>query len=162
MMNHHHLSEIGFEGFERLLDPGLARKLPHASGIYVALLDPPTPVQFLTRSVGGHFKDKDPTVREDVLRQKYIAGCVTQYIGRATTLDQRVPQLARFGRGEPVGHWGGRYLWQLPEHRNLRVAWRLEADPAQAEADLLDEFETTYGQLPFANLMRGRRAAAVA
>ena len=157
MFDQAQLKTVGFDGFQRVLDPTLSRSTPTASGIYAVLLRPPRPCEFMQRSVGGHFKAKDPTVPNDLLAAKYIDGCETMYIGRATNLKRRLGQLARFGRGEPVGHWGGRYLWQLQRHDELRVAWRIEADPTQAESDLLDEFETSYGQLPFANLVRGRK-----
>jgi hypothetical protein len=84
------------------------------------------------------------------------------YIGRAGDLNSRIRLLRRYGQGEPVGHQGGRYLWQLAAHRQLRVAWRLEDDPVSAEAVLLADFERTTGGLPFANLVRGTRPVAFA
>ena len=162
MFDQEQLSTVGFVGFERLLDPALSRSTPTASGIYVVLLSPPMLGGFTQRSVGGHFKAKDPTVPVELLAAKYIDECETVYIGRATNLRQRLGQLARFGQGEPVGHWGGRFMWQLERHNQLRVAWRIEADPSQAEADLLDDFEASYGRLPFANLVRGRKPLLVA
>jgi hypothetical protein len=39
--------------------------------------------------------------------------------------------LARYGRGEPVAHQGGRYLWPIAEHDSLRVAWKLDPRPAR-------------------------------
>jgi hypothetical protein len=124
-------------------------------------LDPPVR-SFLARSVGGHFKGTNPSVTVPVLEARRLDGVPTLYIGRATNLCSRVDLLARYGRGEPVAHQGGRYLWQIAEHDSLRVAWKLDADPVGAEADLLDEFEATFGQLPFANLVRGSRALVAA
>lgn len=162
MFDQSHLSTIGFVDFERLLDPALGRRAPADSGIYVVVADPSASMNFLEHSVGGHFKGKDPTVDRALLMAKHIAGCQTLYIGRASNLHRRLGQLARFGRGEPVGHWGGRYLWQLANRDGLRVAWRLERDPVKAEADLVDDFEASFGQLPFANLVRGRKPLVAA
>jgi hypothetical protein len=157
MFDQSHLASLGFVGFKRLLDPALGDHTPAASGIYAVVADPSAATKFLQRSVGGRFKAKDPTVDPALLAAKQIDGCATLYIGRASNLHRRLAQFARFGRGEPVGHWGGRYLWQLADHHQLRVAWRVEDDPVRAEADLLDDFEASYGQLPYANLVRGKK-----
>lgn len=156
------LTGRGFAGFQLLRQ--LRRRCPQVpigSGIYVVTLDPPV-TGFLVRSVGGHFKGSDPTVPVARLEDKRLDGVPTVYIGRATDLRKRLDLLARYGRGEPVAHQGGRYLWQIAEHDSLRIAWKLDPDPVGAEADLLSEFEATFGQLPFANLVRGSRALAVA
>ena len=62
----------------------------------------------------------------------------------------------KFGRGEPVGKWGGRYIWQLGDSHNLLVCWKLtpNAIPRNMEKELLREFEAVYGKLPFANINR--------
>lgn len=158
--NSRFLSEIGFVGF-RPLEGAEDVHIPDRSGIYVVLHNQPEPA-FLPRSLGGHFKRKDPTVSLDLLRAKWVSATETLYIGRASSLRGRIRLLVRYGRGEPVAHQGGRYLWQLADHRRLQVAWRLEDDPVRAEATLLEEFERAFGALPFANLVRGTRAAAVA
>jgi hypothetical protein len=160
--DHQDLTGRGFVGFQLLHQlPRRCQHIPSDSGIYVANLEPPV-TGFLPRSVGGHCKGSDPTVPVARLEDKRLEGVPTLYIGRATDLRKRVDLLARYGRGEPVGHQGGRYLWQIAEHDNLRVAWKLDSDPVGAEAELLDEFEAAYGQLPFANLVRGSRPLAVA
>jgi len=62
----------------------------------------------------------------------------------------------RFGKGEPVGHRGGRYIWQLQDNKDLLMCWRPiikgVEDPSAMESELLCEFVGTYGRLPFANL----------
>ena len=35
------------------------------------------------------------------------------YFGKADALRKRIKDLVRFAAGEPVAHWGGRYLWQI-------------------------------------------------
>ncbi|OAI39327.1 hypothetical protein AYO39_00590 [Actinobacteria bacterium SCGC AG-212-D09] len=130
--------------------------IPRSAGVYAVLLEPPES-RFLERSVGGHFKHKDPTVPVAALEAKWMPGTPILYIGRASNLEGRIKLLARYGRGEPVAHQGGRYLWQLEQHDRLVVGWRLEDDPVTAEAALLEDFELTLGALPFANLVRGAR-----
>ena len=156
-----HLIELGFRGFERLrsLPRGCAH-LPAGSGIYVVVADPSAMHGFLERSVGGRFKRRDGTVAIQALVDRWRDDIGTLYIGRSQNVRRRVDEFARYGRGEPIGHRGGRYLWQLAEHDHLRIGWRLEADPARAESDLLDEFEAAFGCLPFANLVHGTRKAA--
>jgi len=156
-----HLVELGFRGFENLrsLPRGCAH-LPVGAGIYVVVADPSATHGFLDRSVGGRFKRQDGTVAIHALAEKWDDDIATLYIGRSQSIRRRVDEFARYGRGDPIGHRGGRYLWQLAEHDHLRIGWRLEADPVRAESDLLDDFVATFGHLPFANLVRGTRRAA--
>jgi hypothetical protein len=124
------------------------------------LRDTEAPPEFLTRSVGGWFRQQDPSVDVDVLKEKWVEGAPVIYIGRArgpgvrSLLQQRVKRYIRFGQGKAVGHAGGRFIWQLRDHVALQVAWlpTPEKDPAITEAALLDEFVLRYGRLPFANL----------
>jgi hypothetical protein len=156
-----YLAWLGFRGFLPMgeLRPPFAQ-IPPVPGLYAVTLEPPTSA-LLERSVGGHFKGRDPTVRVALLEEKRVPGASAVYLGRANDLCKRIGLLVRFGRGEPVAHWGGRYLWQLAAHDELRIAWRPEDDPVRAESELLDEFESVFGQLPFANLVRGARVAAL-
>jgi hypothetical protein len=157
-----HLSQLGFVGFERLsaLPKGCGH-LPASPGIYAVLAYPPARHGFLERSVGGRFKGRDGTVPIDALVARWIDDAGLLYVGRSNSLRRRVDELARYGRGEPIGHRGGRYLWQLAEHDELRVAWHGIVDSVQAEREFLDDFEAQFGQLPFANLVRGTRGVAL-
>lgn len=160
--NEQHLRELRFKGFRSLHAlPRGAGPIPSVSGVYAVTLESSTHT-FLERSVGGYFKRSDPTVSRETLAAKWVEGTATLYIGRASDLRKRVDLLARYGRGEPVAHRGGRYLWQLAEHGQLRVCWRPEADPIQVETELLEDFESAVGQLPFANLVRGTKAQPLA
>ncbi len=151
------LSLAGFAGWEPLRELlTSADGVPTSSGIYVVIRSV-APVAFRSVSVGGHLKGKDPAVPKEVLRAKWLDRVATLYIGRGNNLRARLKLLARYGNGEPVAHQGGRYLWQLGDCERLMFGWRREDDPVLAEQQLLEEFEAAYGQLPFANLVRGTR-----
>jgi hypothetical protein len=153
MFNVDELRASGFSGFQPLL--GLnTDAVPSAGGVYVVLTDRVGPPGFLPVSCGGHFKQKDPTVSESILRSKWVDGCSVVYIGKATSLRSRLRQYRDFGRGKPIGHWGGRYIWQLENHADLLVCWRATDEPRRVEQSMLEAFERDYGRLPFANLTR--------
>jgi hypothetical protein len=59
----------------------------------------------------------------------------------------------RFGAGELVGHWGGRFIWQLADCHDLIVCWRpgVDHDAKELESQFIREFSTVYGRRPFAN-----------
>jgi hypothetical protein len=161
MFTKQHLQQAGFVGFRPLLSD-LGMRIPDEPGTYVVLWGGTHRPKVHGDSTGGRFKGKDPHVPIHVAEAKLIPQTPTLYIGRTENCRKRIALLARFGRGEPVGHWGGRYLWQLAGPEHLVVAWRTERDPVAAEADLLDEFEAHFGALPYANLVRGRRQLATA
>ncbi|MGK2938806.1 MAG: helix-turn-helix domain-containing protein [Solirubrobacteraceae bacterium] len=140
----------GFAGVDGLKDgcPGL----PESPGVYVVLRVSSEPVSFLAKSAGGRFKGKDPSLDAARLEGEWIEGAEALYVGSAGNLRRRVDQLVRFGRGEPIGHWGGRALWQLSDHARLIVAWQVTDDPVGREAALLRGFQEQFGRLPFANL----------
>ncbi len=151
----------GFEGFGivRVLRETRLAAVPKGPGVYVVLRPPEAEPVFLRKSLGGHFKGNDPTVPVATLKAKWIAGAHVIYIGKATPgptgtsgLRKRLGQLLQYGAGKPVGHQGGRYLWQVKESDDYLVAWRLAPDPTASENRLLDEFTTAYGSLPFANI----------
>jgi hypothetical protein len=84
------------------------------------------------------------------------------YIGKADAgargqrgIRARLDEYLRFGMGEPIGHWGGRYLWQLANANDLIVCYKACPNPVAEERRLLDLFVSEYGALPFANLRRG-------
>lgn len=56
----------------------------------------------------------------------------------------------------PIGHWGGRYIWQLADADELLVAWHpISWDEAAREYErrLLAHFgDLDEGRRPFANL----------
>jgi len=114
---------------------------------------------FLPVSTGGRFKGKDPTVSVETLRAKWVDRASVLYVGKSIDLATRIQALVDFGYGKPVAHWGGRYLWQLPEPERLVISWRRTErdDPASVETQVLRRFAEGFGgKLPFANLKGGK------
>lgn len=151
----------GYQGFVTVesLMTNECLNVPNEKGIYLMLKNG-VKKEFLTESEGGHFKGKNPTVDQSVLDNKWINESDIIYIGQAgggssgATLKKRLKQYMRFGKGEPVGHWGGRYIWQLKDNRNLIVCWRAtpNEDPRLIEKEMIETFESSYGGKPFANI----------
>jgi hypothetical protein len=148
----------GATGYKPVLTQGLARRgfsgfvtfgelhkdefaaVPATGGVHVVLAWGGTKVAFLATNPGGRFKDRDPTVKREVLRAKWIDGCEVVYIGKGDALKSRVKHYPAFGAGKPVGHWGGRYIWQIRGSAKLLVAWKKCAQnetAAEMEARLL-------------------------
>jgi hypothetical protein len=161
------LTDRGFSGFvpfSQLNEHGV----PLDAGVYVVVRPDVRDLRFLPRSPAGHFKGRDPSVSREALADAWVGGAMLLYVGKATLgssgrrgLRKRLDEYRRHGAGEAVGHWGGRYIWQLADSDSLLVGWRPtpDRDPGEAEADLITEFIGIYGKRPFANRNRGRRPA---
>jgi hypothetical protein len=145
----------GFVSFHQLRN-GALDEVPVKGGVYVVLRMSKDEPAFLDESCGGHFKGKNPTELVEVLRAKWVAGTAAIYVGKGDNLRQRLKQYADFGAGRPVGHWGGRYIWQLADRDDLVVAWRpCQADQTAVafESKLVTLFKRENGgRLPFANI----------
>ena len=162
------LKTAGFGGFVRFVELPLAGA-PNVSGVYVVVRAESGPPTFIDSSIAGWFKGKDPTVPPEKLTAKWQARTSVLYIGKADlgktgkrSIRRRLDEYRRHGAGEPVGHWGGRYLWQLADSDQLLVCWK-ETPANQAEeveSDLIADFIARHGALPFANLKRGRTKSA--
>lgn len=150
-----HRSDLETAGFVGWLPFSAIRAsaCPSAGWVYVITHRHDKPVTFVDRSCGGWFKGKDPTVSLDALIANWVDGAETVYIGKANHLKRRLTQFADFGAGKPVGHWGGRLIWQLPNVEGLLVAWKETPGrvPIEVEAELIDAFRRTHGKPPFAN-----------
>jgi len=140
------------------LQASCCQQIPREPGVYLIVRLATTPPQYLEHSEAGRFKGKDPSVSLDVLEGSWAPGASIVYIGKAggrKGLYQRLKQYMDFGAGEPVGHRGGRYIWQLSDHRDLLVCWRAVLDrPARdVERGLIARFAGVHGCRPFANLV---------
>ena len=141
----------GFLGFVALHSLDIT-KVPTGSGVYLVFQTSGATPSFLDSSPAGWFKKKDPSAATEKLAEKWVAGAEVLYIGKALSLRRRLRQYRDHGMGKPVGHWGGRYIWQLAHAPSLLVAWKEHEDPSLEESRLIAEFRRRYGAMPFANL----------
>jgi hypothetical protein len=153
----------GFRSFAALWASGVD-EIPASPGVYAVLVPAGFEARFLASNPGGRFKGRDPSVPIAVLAANWADGAVVVYVGKADDLRRRLQDFCRFGQGRPVGHWGGRLIWQLSDAGDLIVAWRpcsAAEDPFDLERELIHAFQTRHdGRMPFANLAspRGERA----
>lgn len=156
------LQKVGFTGFVPFADLPAAG-VPDAAGVYVVLREASGAPEFLASSPAGKFKGRDPSVTPERLRDNWVDSVGVVYIGKASAatprrgLRRRLEEYRRHGTGQRVGHWGGRFVWQLADSAELLVAWRPSVagvDAAAEESALLSAFVQSCGVLPFANLRR--------
>jgi hypothetical protein len=155
------IREAGFTGFYSVarlrLDNSIVPAIP---GIYLIVQPTDDTPVFLPKGTGGFFKGRDPNLPVAELTDKWLEECKILYVGKAggssskATLRSRLKQYLDFGNGKPVGHYGGRLIWQLKHHSELLVAWRAMStgSPRTKEKELIGEIATFYGRRPFANL----------
>ena len=155
------LRKFGFLGYCTFakLKADQCSTVPDLPGVYLVLSEVEAKPRFLEKGTGGRFKDKDPNVSVADLKEKWVSNGVVLYVGKASggstaTLRSRIKQFIQFGSGKPVGHYGGRYIWQIEGAEKLQVCWKPtpDQDPRAVEKALLASFETACGRLPFANL----------
>ena len=163
IMNRELLQVQGFEGFKTMgeLMDGARTQIPARIGVYVVLRESEAAPQFLSEGTGGFFKGRNPNVSLAELNENWVEGTQVVYIGKAggtdcsATLQKRLSQYLRFGQGTNVGHWGGRYIWQLADSRDLVVCWKALTNeaPRDVEQKMIADFKAAHaGKRPFANL----------
>lgn len=131
-------------------------------GVYMVVRTDDAEPVFVPEGSGGHFKGRNPNVPAGELQANWVKDTCVVYIGKAgggtsrATLRKRIGQYIRFGSGEPVGHWGGRYIWQLEDADDLLFCWRAAKESEDAkdlESKLIADFKSQYGGArPLANL----------
>jgi hypothetical protein len=149
---------LGFVSKAELFEDCTA--IPKEKGVYLILYPSLKEPTFLEVGCGGFFKGKNPNVSIAELKLNWVANSQVIYIGKAgasdssATLHSRLKQYFAFGQGKAVGHYGGRYIWQLQNATELIVCWKcLPNDEARnVESQLITEFVQTFGKRPFANL----------
>lgn len=146
-----------FQGFKTIeeLKKSNYYEIPENKGVYIILFKGKYPV-FLEKSSAGRYKRKNPTVSIEKLSANWIKNEEIIYIGKAgKNIRKRIKQYVEFGSGKPVGHWGGRYIWQIKNPEELVVAWKeTEKDPEIVESELINTFKEKHDNRPFANLIK--------
>lgn len=152
------LKSDGFEGFISVEDLMQSRKMiPSYNGVYIILRLKDSEPEFLEQGTGGFFKKKEPrnpNVSIGELRDNWVPNEAIMYIGKATSLKSRLGSYLRFGEGKFATHWGGRYIWQLKDSRELLVCWKeTDENPRIVEEEMIAQFKKEHGgKRPFANL----------
>ncbi len=155
------IKEAGFTGFKPMRDLFLDSSLiPKVKGVYLVLNPTKNTPDFLEIGSGGYFKCKNPNVPLSELKSNWVDNSIVVYIGKAgkdgsnATLHSRLQQYFSFGQGRNVGHYGGRLIWQLKNHKDLLVCWKTlpSKDPRAIEKDLINLFKAKFSKRPFANL----------
>jgi len=132
------------------------RAVPTGCGVYILVRDGHVLPEFARDSKAGWFKGLDPSYPLEVVTSAWVPKARIVYVGKAAGrkgLRQRVRQLIDFGFGKAVGHRGGRLLWHLGGHHELKLFWmecqREDADGL--ETRLISGFKARYGVRPYAN-----------
>ena len=136
MMDYNDIEQIkkdGFVGFvpiKNLIEDDFV--IPAGKGIYLILNLSSAKPEFLFKGTGGYFKGKEPNVSIAKLNENWLDDTIVIYIGKADIgkkgsrgLKKRLKEYLSFGQGKPIGHSGGKYIWQLKNSADLVVCWKV-------------------------------------
>lgn len=155
------IKQQGFKGFKTVKELWENKKdIPKKMGVYLVIDTNFESTDFINPGVGGFFKGKDPNVQISDLKLNLVSNSQVVYIGKAggstvkATLHSRLGQYLSFGQTKNIGHYGGRFIWQIKEHQNLVFCWKEtpNEEPVKVERDLINQFRNQFGKLPYANL----------
>ena len=154
------LRAAGFDGFSPVGDLSGSRcaEVPVARGVFLVVREPALPPRIMPSSAAGLYRGKRPSEKVEMLTEKWVPGAIVLYVGLAAgtgvrgQLQQRIKRSIRFGGGANIAAAGGRYIWQLADHRKLLFAWLPSEEPEALEARWLAAFMQRYGVTPFANM----------
>jgi hypothetical protein len=155
------IKKAGFIGFKKMSELLVdSSAIPKIKGVYLVLNPNYKKAEYLQIGTGGHFKGKNPNVLIDELKSNWVENSLVVYIGKAgsetskATLNSRLKQYFGFGQGKSIGHWGGRFIWQLKHCNDLIVCWKplLNENPRTTENILIKKFVSEFSKRPFANL----------
>ena len=154
------LELLGFDGFATVEALKHRDVIPQSPGVYCVVWSGPRQPVFVEVGTGGRFKGKDPNVAISKLYENWVTGSAILYIGKASGgksgkrgLRKRLSEYLEFGEGRPIGHSGGRYIWQIKDSRSLLICWKItDIEPRRVEKSMIFDFKAQFGQRPFANL----------
>jgi len=169
-LNFNDLDEIkkaGFTGF-RTVEELFADHtcIDKVKGIYLVLYLDTSHPKFLQIGTGPalYKKKTNPNVAISVLKSNWIDKTIVIYIGKAggknsdgeetkATLRSRLLTYLNFGKGKDVRHYGGRFIWQLANYKELVFCWKKlpDEEPYDVETTLICDFRSVFGKRPFAN-----------
>ena len=156
------IKNSGFKGYKTIAElKSDASLIPKSKGVYLVLRPNDKEVEFIVKGTGGYFKDKNPNVTITELEKNWNTDAQIIYIGKAggsstnATLNSRLKQYLNFGQGKKVGHWGGRYIWQIKNVNEYIICWKElpNDEPRNIEIELVNLFKQKFNRLPFANLV---------
>ena len=152
------LKQQGFVGFKKVSELMVTNcsDVPAVQGVYVVLHEGTEAPVFLKDGTGGAFKGQNPNSDISKLNANWVEDTQIVYIGMTQdTLKKRLSPYIRFGQGDAVAHWGGRFIWQMKDSRDLIICWKPMpiGDAAKEESDMIQSFKQAHGgKRPFANL----------
>lgn len=162
------LKENGFAGFKSIKELAANYKvIPKKKGVYVVLFQFENRAKFLPIGSGpALYKNAiNPNVSVKELEDNWVENTIVINIGKAgglnkhgieqkSTLRSRLKAYLKFGQGKDVRHYGGRFIWQIENSKDLVICWKelTELQPRDFERALIREFIELYKRKPFANL----------